>query len=58
MNREFIIIRISVLDENHQKEIYEMHHTLVSMKAVDEYTDDLCNIYLRRLESISSHYHY
>lgn len=56
MNREFIITRISVLDENHQKEIYDMHHILISLKAVDEYTHDLCNIYLGRLESISSYY--
>ncbi len=56
MNREFVITRISVLDENHQKEIYDMHHKLISLRTINEYTHVLQDTYLERLQQFSSHY--
>ena len=56
MNREFNITRISVLEENHQKEIYNLHQAITSMKTINEYTHDAADDYLKKLQKISDYY--
>lgn len=56
MKREFDMNEISVLEMQHQKDIYEMHNHLMELKNANECTSELQERFNKKLIEISNHY--